>query len=385
MRGLLLTGGGARGAYQAGVLVGVARIMGDRAAAWPFPIVTGISSGAINVAGLASGAPDFAGAARRVAALWRDLTLEQVFRTDFVSLGRIGLGWLTRLLFGGVGSHRPFDALLDPSPLRALLTKTLDFEAARRALAAGDLFGVALLATHYGTGASVAFVESPRPGVTWARARRLGVRTLLSVDHVMASTAIPLIFPPVEVDGGWYGDGAIRISSPFSPAIHLGADRILAVGVRKTRVADAYVAALAGPAERPTAAGVAATVLNAVFMDAIDGDLERLNRINAALALVPPDAHATSPLRPIRAAMVSPSEDLGAMAEPHLDRFPARIRYLLRGLGADRPESQDFLSYILFDRAYTRELLDLGERDAMARCDEIDALLRADRHVPVPV
>ncbi len=382
MRGLLLTGGGARGAYQAGVLAGVARILGDRPAPYPFPILTGISAGAINAVGLASGAPDFPGAARRVAALWRDLTLEQVFRTDAVSLGRIGLGWLASLALGGVVRARAFEALLDPSPLRGLLERVLDFGAARRALEAGSLFGLAVLATHYGSGASVAFVESPRPGVTWSRARRLGVRSLLSVDHVMASTAMPLIFPPVSVDGGWYGDGAIHLTSPFSPAIHLGAARILAVGVLKSRPAEAYANALGEPATRPTVADVAAGVLNAVFMDAVDGDLERLNRINATLALLPPEARAQSPLRPIDALMISPSEDIGAMAEPHLRRFPAKIRYLLRGLGAGDAKSPDFPSYILFDRAYTRALLDLGERDAMRQRDAIEAFVRDDREMP---
>ena len=383
MRGLLLTGGGARGAYQAGVLAGVARILGDRTAPYPFPILTGISSGAINAAGLASGAPDFTAAARRVAALWRDLTLDQVFRTDAVSLGRIGLGWLTSLVFGGVVGYQGSGALLDPSPLRRLLERVLDFGAARRALEAGSLFGLAVLATHYGSGASVAFVESPRAGVTWSRARRLGVRARLSVDHVMASTAIPLVFPPVHVEGGWYGDGAVHMTSPFSPAIHLGAERILAVGVRKGRPAEAYVDALAAPAARPTAAGIAAGVLNAVFMDSIDGDLERLNRINATLSLLPPEARARSPLRPIQALMISPSEDLGAMAEPHLARFPGKIRYLLRGLGAGDHGSPELPSYILFDRAYTRELVDLGERDAERRRDEIEAFVRDDREMSI--
>ncbi len=383
MRGLLLTGGGARGAYQAGVLLGVTRILGDRPAPYPFPVLTGMSAGAINAVGLASGAPDFSVAAGRLAALWRDLTLDQVFRTDLVSLGRIGLGWLASFFFGGITRYRALDALLDPSPLRTLLGRAFDFGAVRRALEAGSLFGVAVLATHYASGASVAFVESTRPGVTWTRARRLGVRTILTVDHVMASTAIPLIFPPVEVDGSWYGDGAIRVTSPFSAAIHLGAERILAVGVRKTRPAGAYLDALGQPAERPTTAGVAAGVLNAVFMDAIDGDLERLNRINTTLALLPEgERGARTALRPITALMISPSEDVGAMAEPHLGRFPARLRYLLRGLGADHPESPDFLSYILFDRVYTRELLDLGERDALARRDEIEALVRDDREMP---
>jgi NTE family protein len=377
---LLLSGGGARGAYQAGVLLGIARILGGQPGPFPFPILTGMSAGAINAAGLASGAPDFPRAAQHMAALWRNLEMDQVFRTDFLSLARIGLGWLRNLILGGVLGHHRFNALLDPEPLRGLLGRTLDFEAMRRAIRAGSLQGLAVLATHYGCGASVAFVESSRDDVTWVRARRLGVRTTLTIDHIMASTAIPIVFPAVPIDGTYYGDGAIRLSSPFSPAIHLGAARILAIGVRKAQPANCFEAALHEPSPRPTAAAIAGSVLNAIFMDAIDGDLERLARINTTLSLIPPEAAAQSltKLRPVRALLILPSRDLADMARPHLRYFPAKIRYMLRGLGADQPENPDFLSYILFDRRYCRELVELGMQDAMSQRSAIEDFLAGD-------
>lgn len=398
MRGLLLTGGGARGAYQAGVLLGISRLLGDQPGPWPFPILTGMSAGAINTIALAGRAPDFAQAVRHVAALWGDLEIDQVFRTDFLSLGRIGIGWLKNLILGGVLGHsRRFNALLDPQPLRALLARTVDLAAMRREITSGTLAGVAVIATHYACGTSVAFVESGREEATWVRARRLGVRVTLTIDHVMASTAIPIVFPAVEIDGAYYGDGAIRLSSPFSPAIHLGADRILAIAVRKRLPPECFFdAALGQSGPPPTTAALASAVLDAIFMDTIDGDLERLTRINTTLSLIPAGAAAAHQLalRPVTALMISPSEDLAAMAGPHLRFFPAKIRYLLRGLGADRPDNPEFLSYIFFDRHYCRDLIDLGVQDALKQGEAIGEFFelvgpgrgtRASRHERAPV
>lgn len=389
MRALLLTGGGARGAYQAGVLLGIARILGDRPGRFPFPILTGVSAGAINAIGLASRAPDFPRAARAVAELWRRLEVGQVFRTDFRSLGRIALEWLNKLVLGGLLGHHRFNALLDPQPLRVLLERVLDFDGMRRALASGSLSGVAILTTHYAFGASVAFVESRDGAAGWARARRLGVQAALTIDHVMASTAIPIIFPAVSIDGAYYGDGAIRLSSPLSPAIHLGAESILAIGVRKTRPQECSAATIRRTTPPPTAAAIASAVLNSIFLEAIDGDLERLNRINTTLSLIPLRAarEARLTLRPIRTLMIGPSEDLGAMAQPYLRHFPAKIRYLLRGLGADQPDDPDLLSYILFDRHYCAELVELGVQDALKQQADVAAFCAEapDAAAPHPV
>jgi NTE family protein len=365
VRGLLLTGGGARGAYQAGVLTGIAKLL-DEPDSFPFPVLTGTSAGAINTVGLASRAPSFAAGTKLLAELWGNLEMDHVFRTDSVRLAQIGGAWLKNVALGGFLGHDGFNALLDPQPLRALLERTFDFAAMRRQLAAGNLQGVAVQAADYGAGASVSFLEAKNPDVAWARARRLGVQAVLTVDHVMASTAIPIIFPAVRIGNSYYGDGSVRMTSPFSPAIHLGASRILAVGVRKQQPVENLLATLNQSAPRPTLASIVGNLLNAVFLDAIDGDLERLNRINHTLALIPREAAPERiALRPIEALMISPSEDLGALAKPHLKYFPAELRHLLRGLGADQPEGADFLSYILFDRHYCGELIELGIRDVM--------------------
>jgi len=378
MRGLLLTGGGARGAYQAGVLMGIAKLLGE-SELLPFPVLTGMSAGAINTVGLAGLAPRFGAGAKLLGEVWGNLEMDQVFRTDLGRLSRIGGGWFKNLALGGFLGHDGFNALLDPRPLRGLLERNLDFAAMHRQLAAGTLRGVALQATHYGTGASVTFLETEVPDLAWARAWRLSLKSVLTVDHVMAATAIPIIFPAVRIGGNYYGDGSVRMTSPFSPAIHLGARRILAVSVRKVQPAAKFVAALGQQAPRPTLAGIVGNLLNAVFLDAMDGDLERLNRINHTLALMPPQAAQEQiGLRPIEAVMISPSEDLGVLAKTHLRHFPAKLRYLLRGLGADEPESADFLSYILFDRHYCRELIELGIHDVTKQEARLNQFFRDD-------
>ncbi len=366
MRGLLLTGGGARGAYQAGVLMGVARVLGDAPRPFPFPVLTGMSAGSINTLILAGRAPDFTAGTARLCALWGNLTMEQVFRTDLYRLAHISFGSLGNLALGGLLGTRRFNAILDPSPLRETLAKHIDFAAMRTALEKRELRGVAVVVSHYRSGASVSFIESRDASVDWHRARRIGVRAELTLDHILASSAIPMVFPAVAIGDTFYGDGSVRMSSPFSPAIHLGAERILAVSVRQVKPSDWYGAAIKEPGKTPTLAGIAGNMLNALFMDALDGDYERLTRINATLARIPAAADGDAGLlRPVKALMISPSEDLGRLARPHFRNFPARIRFLLRGLGAEKAENPDFLSYILFDSRYCRELIELGIQDAV--------------------
>jgi NTE family protein len=372
MRGLLLTGGGARGAYQAGVLMGVARVLGDAPRPFPFPILTGMSAGSINTLILAGRAPDFSAGTKQLCGLWGSLSMDQVFRTDLYRLVQIATGSFTNLALGGLLGTRRYNAILDPAPLRGTLEKHIDFPAMRRALQGASLRGVAVVASHYRSGASVSFIEAADAHVDWTRARRIGVRAELTLDHVLASSAIPMVFPAVSVGGTYYGDGSVRMSSPFSPAIHLGAERILAVSVRQVKAPEWYSSAITEPGKTPTMAGIAGNMLNALFMDALDGDLERLSRINATLARIPVvTGEDAAPLRPVRALMISPSEDLGKMARPHFANFPARIRFLLRGLGAEKAENPDFLSYILFDSRYCRELIELGIQDAVKETEKL--------------
>ncbi len=374
MRALLLTGGGARGAYQAGVMKGLSEIVGGGPRALPFPILTGMSAGAINLMVMAGKADDFHGAAAQVERMWAEISLEQVFQTDFFRTGKIAFRWLRNLAFGGAAGYDRFSGLLNPKPLRLRLEQEIDFPAIRRHLAGGRLDSLAVLVSHYTSGAAVTFIESGKSEPPSAKGRRVDIYAPLELSHVMASSALPLIFPPVQINGHFFGDGSVRMSHPFSPAIHLGATSILAVSVRKPQPGAHYLAALERPDERPTVGGIAGSLLNSVFMDALDGDLDRLERFNEILARARPEPDIRMP-RPIRALVLAPSEDLGALSRPYLARFPANIRYLLKGIGADKPGSTDFLSYICFDRDYCRELIALGRADALERRDDLRALL----------
>ncbi len=371
-RALLLTGGGARGAYQAGVLAELSDMLGSAPRPLPFPILTGMSAGGLNLMTLATRADDFAAATRKLEALWAEITLEQVFQTDFFRVTKTALRWLRNLTFGGQLGYDPFSGLLNPKPLRTLLEGIIDFPGLRRELAAGRVESLALLATHYASGAAVAFVEANHEVQPWARGRRLGIPVQLAMEHIMASAAIPMIFPPVKVGNGYYGDGSIRMSAPFSPAIHLGADSVLAISVRKLQPPEYFLNSLVVEAPRPSIGAIAGGLLNSIFMDALDGDYERLIRINKTIEKIPAEIRAAdSSLKTVKAMVLAPTEDLGSLSRPHLVNFPTQIRYLLKGIGADKPGSSDFLSYICFDKHYCRELLALGRADARARKDEL--------------
>jgi NTE family protein len=245
-------------------------------------------------------------------------------------------------------------------------------------IADGSLHGVAITATNYHTGSAVTFFDGAASIQPWQRSTRLAVRTRLSVDHVMASAAIPIFFPPVALDGNWYGDGCMRLSAPMSPAIHLGASRVIAIGIRYLRTDDeARQMNRESHAERPHLSDIAGVILNAVFLDALEHDLERVQRINRTLALIPDAQLGAQPLRPVPILALRPSEDLGRLAAQQYDRFPRTLRYLLSGIGATGRSGWDLVSYLAFEPVYIRRLLDLGYRDTMRRAEEVRAFLAA--------
>ncbi len=367
---LALTGGGARGAYQVGLLRCLARHFPELR----MPIITGVSAGAVNAAELASHHGTFPQAVDELAALWNELTPERVFRVDAGSLGG-GLGrWLLRLVSGGMMKAPQVKGLVDTAPLREYLEETL--AAVRGVLTGidynlerGVLRAVALTATNYATGQSTVFVQG-RDFKEWRRPQRVAVRTRMRVDHVMASAALPLFFPAIQIDGAYYGDGGIRETAPLSPAMHLGARRILAVSTRfhgSQQEADAP--AVAG---YPPPAQVIGVLLNAVFLDMIDQDVLAMKRVNRLIESLPP--HERGDLRPIRLLAIRPSRDLGRLAgqyEPHL---PRAFRYLTRGLGTRETGSPDMLSMLMFQPDYLHALMDLGEADGEAHLPELEAL-----------
>lgn len=376
--GLVLTSGGARGAYQAGVLAAIADILPGLSKSVgpnPFPILTGVSAGAINAAFLAAHAHDFRTATRKLTGLWAKLVANEVFLTDTITLSRIGIRWLADLSIGGLIGSGHGQSLLDTAPLRRLLSRTIDFHAIRGNIAAGTVHGLAVTATNYFSGTAVSFYDGADAIEPWLRAIRIGLREEMSVDHLMASSAIPIFFPAIQLGHTFYGDGCIRLTTPISPAIHLGADRVLAIGTRYRRAPAATVSLpRGGRTEYPTIADIAGVLLNAMFLDGIEADTERMARINQTLRLIPENERTRHPskLREIPLLTIQPSQDLGSLILQQIDRFPRTVRHLLRGLGASEEKGWDLLSYLAFDSGYTKPLLELGYDDGITARDEIE-------------
>jgi NTE family protein len=370
--GLVLTGGGARAAYQVGALRALSELT---ASAQPFDIVVGASAGAINSTGVAVHADSLRAGVDHLLRTWRSLTPDKVYRTDYRSLLRISASWVRQLSAGGLlGS--PINALLDTTPLRQLLERSLDVDRIREHIARGSLRGSAVTATSYHSGTAISFFDGPSEIEPWVRSSRIGMREPLSVSHVLASSAIPMFFPPVEIGGGYYGDGCIRLSAPLSPAIHLGAQRILAIGIRYARTPAETVAlnrAVARP--NPSISEISGVLLNAIFLDSLDADAERLERINATLSLLTEEQHGRlkHPLRPIPLLVLRPSRDLGSLAVEQYRMFPKTLRHLLRGIGATGETGWDLVSYLAFESAYIERLIELGYEDTRLRRHDVEA------------
>lgn len=376
--GLVLTGGGARAAYQVGAIRAFAEIV--PAGFQPFDVLSGISAGAINVVALGTLADDFEKAAERLVATWSRLTPDRVYRTGALRLARIGSRWLRDLSTGGLVGKTGINYLLDPAPLRELIEKELVLGRMRRHVRSGRLRGVAVSATNYNTGNGVTFFEAAPEVAPWTRSTRVGIRARITSDHVMASAAIPVFFPPVPLQGAFFGDGCVRMHYPMSPAIHLGADRIVAISQRylgPPAESAARESRSNGGARSMPMSEIAGVLLNAVFLDSLDSDLERLNRINRTLQLVPRSKLENGDLdvRPLPALVLRPSQDLGKLAADEYHRFPAMLRYLLKGIGATGHAGEDLLSYLAFEPIYIRRVMDLGYADTIARRDEIAEFL----------
>lgn len=365
--GLLLGGGGARAAYQVGVLKAVAGILPEGAAN-PFAVICGSSAGGINAAVTATYALRFQEGVRRLVGVWESFAVDEVFRADAWSALSRSSRWLLAMLTGGAGGSSP-KSILDVSPLRGLLESHVAFERVDQAIHEGALRALCVTASSYSSGRSVSFYHGAPELESWSRARRDGIATRLTVDHLMASSAIPILFPAVGIGGEYFGDGSMRQTAPTSPALHLGADRLLVIGVRQENAG----AVESEDHEYPGVGQIAGYILDTLFLNSLSADIERLDRINHTLEHVA-DKEAT-PLRQVETLLISPSRDLAAMAEPLYHLFPASIRYLLAVLGARRGSGRRLMSYLLFEKPYTSALIDLGYRDAMEQKAEIRELL----------
>ena len=393
--GLVLTGGGARAAYQVGVLkaiAGIRREAGFGGRGNPFPVIAGTSAGAINAAALACRADDFDGAVAGLCEVWEDFRAEQVYRSDSIGVIRTGARWLTMMSIGWVIARwrkaRP-RSLLDNSPLETLLKRLVSTERLRQVMVEGHLRALAITASSYGSGLHVTFYDAAFDILPWTRSQRLAVRAPITIAHLLASSAIPFVFPAValDIDGHpeYCGDGSMRQSAPISPAVHLGAERILVVGAGRMHEPPGE---RPGSSDYPNLAQIAGHALSNIFLDALAVDVERLQRINATLALLPPRARADTSLKPIDVLVIAPSERLDDIAARHLQSLPLPIRAMLRALGVsgrgDDARGAALASYLLFEAPYTRELIDLGVRDTLARRDAVLAFFDWGRLPPPP-
>lgn len=373
--GLVLPGGGARAAYQVGVLRAVADLLPPRAVN-PFPIISGTSAGAINATEIACNAHRYRVAVAVLDRVWRNFHVDQVFRADTLSMARAGLHWLLAVLSGGLLLPPP-RSLFDNTPLRELLAANLQLEAIRRSLELGHLESLAISAAGYTSARSTSFFESSTGMDAWTRVRRAGKPGRIDLDHLMASVAVPFLFPPVRMGWEYFGDGSMRQATPFSAAIHLGADRLLVVGTR-----DETRPAREPPPVPPTFGQIFGYMLDALFMDGLYSDLERLSQINRIVEQAgdKPIVGEHGPLRRIEIMLILPSRDPSEIARSHARELPRQIRVLLRTMGAFNPAGGQLMSYLMFEGAYTRELMALGYHDAMGRADELQSFLRGERH-----
>lgn len=372
-KALVLPGAGARGAYQVGVLKALASLLPERAPN-PFSVICGTSAGAINAAVLAGRASNFESAVDDMEHVWGNFSVDQVYRADNRTMLKTSLHWLAAATLGGLGVRNPA-SLLDNAPLRELLTESVRFDGIRRAIEQGHLDAVAVTASAYATARSVTFFQGRPELASWTRVRRIGRATRLTIDHLMASAAVPFVFPPVQIGGEFYGDGSMRHRAPLSPAIHLGADRMLIVGVRDERP-DAEPPVGATP-ERPTFAHLAGYMLDTLFMDGLYTDLERLSRTNRILEQLGERtlSGTLGALRPLHTLVIVPHQDLRSVAAEHARELPRGVRILLRGLGAGSKSGMQLVSYLLFESGFTRALIDMGYRDAMEMEDELRAFV----------
>ena len=377
--GLVMTGGGARGAYQAGVLKRIGEIKRVQKHGNPFPIIGSSSAGAVNGCALAAGSDDFASATQTLAQRWSGLKPSDIFRCDVFSQAHNSLAWILDLSFGGILGGGNARSLLDATPLRHFLNKHLDCARISRNIKRGHLYAFAVSATNYTSGKSYLFIQGKKGHPLWKRVRLVTLATSITVDHICASAAIPVVFQPVRlrIPGGsaLFGDGCVRLQQPLSPVIRLGADKVFAIGVRCENLEHQKETTNGND---PSLAQVMGVLFNVMFLDHLATDVEHLERLNRRLSngnIIQPGTGAYEKMRPLRSLLMTPSVDLAQLAERHERDMPYLIQYFVNSLGRDAASCADLMSYLLFASKYTRALIEIGYRDASQRIDEIESFL----------
>lgn len=375
----------------------------DQAA--PFSIITGASAGAINGAAIASQHDNFGAASKLLVKLWSSLQANNVYRTDALAMMKNAASMALDFGLGGLVGAGRVQSLVDSSPLYEFLQQNLKLDGIRRAVKEGGLYALGITATGYHTGRAFTFVEGKPGHPLWSKSRRVALPAEITLPHVLASAAIPIVFPPVELPAGaasaYFGDGAMRLVTPLSPAIRLGANRLLAVGVRCQESANSLLrsewsqdADFAPNLKRPPLSQICGTLMNAIFLDHLDSDLDHLKRMNSFVTehekltslvdLVDESDSDHEPMRIVTPLVISPSADIAIIAKTLQHRMPKTIRYMMDGLGTPDAQSADLTSFLLFDTEFTRELIQLGYRDAAQRIDEIEAFLRDPEYAATP-
>jgi NTE family protein len=374
--GLILPGGGARNAYQAGVLKAIGDMLPEDARN-PFPVICGSSSGALNAVLLASSATRFQEGVDRLYGIWANFHVGKVFKADAWTAFKSGLRWALAFLPGRLRTEQPI-SILDNTPLRGLLESHIRFARIQQAIDSGDLRAVSVTASGYTSGRSVTFYQGVGDLIPWKRTRRIGQPTELTLNHLMASSAIPVLFPAVKLRNEYFGDGSMRQTAPLSPALHMGANRLLIIGVRNTSLDEPPEDGVEIP--YPSFGHITGYIFDTLFMDSLDADIERMRRINHTITETRDkrvEFHDTS-LRQIDYLVISPSCDIRDIVARYIDNFPRSVRALLKGIGALAREGRPLMSYLMFDAPYCKELMELGYRDGMAAREQVLQLLGRD-------
>jgi NTE family protein len=379
--GLVVTGGGARGAYQAGVLKRIGEMQRVKKTGNPFPIIAGCSAGAVNGSALAAGCDDFAGVTRALARQWSSLAPSDIFRVDLFSQARNSLTWIMDLSFGGFLGGGNARSLLDATPLMHYLRAHLDCDRIQNNINRGHLDALSICATNYNSGKSYLFIHGKKGHAMWQRSRRVTLATRITVEHVCASAAIPVVFQPIKLNTpmgtAFFGDGCVRLQQPLSPVIRLGADRVLAVGIRCEELEHQLDTTAE---EEPSLAEIMGVLFNVAFLDNLTSDIEHLERLNELLRcsqMSRSGLEGCEKMRPVKCLLITPSVSLTKVADDHRKAMPPLIQYFINSLGRNAASCSDLMSYLLFVSEYTRALVEVGYGDADARIDEIENLFYA--------